>query len=391
MKFRILIALVFVSQIAYTQSKIIISSHIQLPKDSIESTQLISDLNVFLLSTQKENKNNTLVLPTEKVETYILLDEFKDIENSRKFNDTSFYNPYLTNIIQLTNNKYLIQISHIGVHNNEPYLRTVINLIAHKLDKNFLFSSPLIENTKNWKSKTIDNYTFYYKKNFNEKNAAEYVKKANKFDEKLNSNNKITKIYCTENRTQLLKLIGIDYKLDYNGRKFGTFSSLNENEQLIILGNNDAEFDNFGPHDLWHDRLNLVVSRRETNRPVDEGCAYLYGGSWGMSWSTIYKRFMMKIATDEKSDWVYYKENSMNFGESDSERLIVDYVINALLIKKIEKEKGFSGVWKLLNCGKFEKENKNYYKTLEEVIGITKKNYNREVWKLIDEENILHL
>ena len=68
---------------------------------------------------------------------------------------------------------------------------------------------------------------------------------------------------------ELLQLIGVDYKLDYNGRTSGVFSALNKNEQLIVLGNNNGMFNNFDPHDLWHDRLSLVISRRKVNNPVD--------------------------------------------------------------------------------------------------------------------------
>ncbi len=54
--------------------------------------------------------------------------------------------------------------------------------------------------------------------------------------------------------------------------------------------------------------------------------------------------------------------------------------------KKIEKKKGFSGVWKLLNVGPFEKGNEKYYQTLEKLTGITKANYNNNVWELINNE-----
>ena len=95
---------------------------------------------------------------------------------------------------------------------------------------------------------------------------------------------------------------------------------------------------------------------------------------------------MEKIANNKDADWTYYKENKTNFGESQSEHLMVDYVINALIIKKIETEIGFSGVWQLLNCGKFEKGNENYYTALYKIIGISKKKYNKAVWKLIKQE-----
>jgi len=37
-----------------------------------------------------------------------------------------------------------------------------------------------------------------------------------------------------------------------------------------------------------------------------------------------------------------------------------DYIVNALLVKKIEIEKGFAGVWELLNVGPFKKGNEKY-------------------------------
>ena len=63
-----------------------------------------------------------------------------------------------------------------------------------------------------------------------------------------------------------------------------------------------------------------------------------------------------------------------------------DFIVNALLIQKIEKEKGFAGVWELLNVGPFEKGNQKYYQTLEKLTGITKANYNEKIWELVKNE-----
>ena len=377
---------IIITIIGHAQSKLIISDQIRLPKDSIESLQLISDLNNFIISTQKDNKTNKYVLPKESVETFILIDEFKKIENSN--GDETFFKPYLNNITAIENGKYLIQISHIGIRDNTPHLRSVFNLIAHKNNDTFLFSSPLINNTTNWKTITIENFTFNYKNKINHENITNYVNLSKEFDKKLNSKGKKTKFYFAKNRTELLKLIGVDYKIDYNGYPLGVFSAINGNEKLVVFGNKNEHFENFDPHDLWHDRLSLVISRRKVNKPVDEACAYLYGGSWGISWQDIFTRFIEKVAIDKNADWKYFKENNANFGENKSKRLMVDYVITALIVQKIEKEKGFAGVWELLNSGKYEKGNENYYTTLEKVIGISKENYNQEVWKLIKNEQI---
>ncbi len=379
------IILLFIALMANAQtSKLIVNSNIRLPQDSVQSEILITALNDFLIAAQNSNEENDLVLPSEKIETYILLDEINGVEKSGKFEDDHFYKPYLTNIVQLKNEKYLLQISYIGINEGVPLLRASFELIANKDNDAFLFSSPLLRNTKNWETSIVGNSIFHYKDSINERQTVAYEKYTSLFDKKLSSVGKITELYCTENFTELLRLIGVDYKLDYNGRESGTFGSIVGDRKLIVQGNGNASFDSFDPHDLWHSRLSLVISRRLVNRPIDEGCAYLYGGSWGISWEDILARFKTKVANDKNADWADYKENPVDFGESHESRLMVDYVINALIIEKLEREKGFSAVWEFLNCGKYEKGNDNYYKVLEKLTGISKSNYNKKVWKIVN-------
>jgi hypothetical protein len=182
------------------------------------------------------------------------------------------------------------------------------------------------------------------------------------------------------------KLIGVNYKSDYNGETESVWSSSFGDRKLIVFGNNNATFNEFDPHDLWHDRLSLVIPRSKVYKPVDEACAYLYGGSWGISWKQILKTFKEKVASNKNSNWLEIKETPLNFGESQEKHLMADYVVNALIVQKLEKENGFSAVWELLNCGKWEKGNEKYYQALEKLTGITKANYNEKIWELINNE-----
>lgn len=362
-----------------------INPDIVLPKDSIESKLLISTLNEFLTSAQKPNEENKLVLETEKVETFILLDEVNNIEKSEKFKDDYFYKPYLANVVALKENKYLLQVSYIGTNENTSYLRTSFEFIAHKINKTFQYSSPLLWNTKNWKIEKAGNHIFHYQTTINKEKVKEFNKLTASFDLKLKATNNITDYYCTDNIIELQKLIGVDYKSDYNGRIQSVFSSSLGDKKLIVLGNNNSSFNEFDPHDLWHDRLSLVISRSQVNKPVDEGCAYLYGGSWGLSWQEIFKAFKEQIASNSNTNWTEIKETPISF-KTGKYSNSADNIVNALLVKKIEKEKGFEGVWELLTCGKFEKGNEKYYKTLEKLTGITKANYNDKIWELINSE-----
>lgn len=362
-----------------------INQNIVLPKDSIECNVLTTSINDFLLSAQKPNEENKFVFEGEKIETFILLDEINGIEKASELNDNNFFIPYLTNIIKIEDNNYFIQVSYIGIYKNNPFLRASFEFIAHKKNNSFTFSSPLLRNTKNWKVLIVGNNVFHYEATINKAKVKEFKELANSFDKKLKVANKQCEYYLTTNFVALQKLIGVAYKSDYNGYNENTLSSDFGNKRLIILGSNSANFDNFDPHDLFHDRLSLVIPRNKVNKPVDEGCAYLYGGSWGFTWKEIFKAFKEQIASNKNTNWIEIKETPILFNTGKYPNP-ADYIVNALLVKKIEKEKDFAGVWKLLNVGPFEKGNEKYYQMLEKLTGITKANYNDKIWELINNE-----
>jgi hypothetical protein len=369
------------SQTNYLQ----INPNIVLPKDSITSKSLMASLNEFLLAAQKSNEENKFVFENEKVETSIQLDELNGIEKSGKFKDDYFYKPYLTNVVLLKDNTYLIQVSYIGTNEKTALLRASFEFIAHKSDTNFTFSSPLIRNTKNWKVEKAGNNIFHYQNTINKNKVKEFTKLTTLFDTKLKVPNKITDYYLCDNFVDLQKRIGIDYKSDYNGQAENSSSATFGDRKLILFGNNNTSFDEFDTHDLFHDRLSLVISRNKVNKPVDEGCAYLYGGSWGFSWKEIFKVFKEKIASNKNTNWIEIKETPLSFKTGNFPNQ-ADNIVNALLVQKIEKDKGFAGVWEFLNVGPFEKGNEKYYQTLEKLTGITKANYNEKIWELVNNE-----
>ncbi|WP_396145332.1 hypothetical protein [Flavobacterium sp.] len=377
----------FLSFSSFSQNNpLIISKVIAMPKDSLESKKLILSLNNLLTAKEKSNEENNFVWKNENVETYILLDEMKGVEKSGKNKDDFFFKPYLTNIVKLNDLEYYIQLSYIGMNENVQMLRASFELIAHKENDDFKFSSSLLRNTSSWETMKVNNCIFHYKSTINTATAKNYGKAVAAFDKKLNAKNQQTDIYLCSDLPELLKIIGTEYKLDYNSRLTSTFSSKSDNRLLIVKGDNDTKFDNFDLHDLWHERLKNVVSSKIINKPVDEGCAYLYGGSWGISWKTIFKTFKEKVANDKQKNWLENYGKFDNFGETKETHLMAEYVINALIVQKIEKEKGFAGVLEFVSCGKYNKENDNYFQSLEKLTGITKTNFNEKVWELINAE-----
>lgn len=384
MKFNVALILLLATHLLQAQSNFLrINSNIALPQDSLESESLTKALEEFLMAARNANEENKLVFEEQRLETYLLLDEINGIEKSKEFMVEHYYKPYLTNLVSLTDQTYLIQVSYQGVYEDIAILRASFELIAHKSHGRFVFSSPLIYHTRNWQTEKIGTHIFHYQNTINRDQLAHFNQLTTSFDHKLKSGNKTTEFYCFENLPELQKLIGMTYMADCNGRASGVFSTGFGDRKLIAMGNDNARFDHFDPHDLWHDRLSLVIPRNQTNKPVDEGCAYLYGGSWGFTWDEIYSAFMNQIAYNRNTDWLEVKDAKAYFKTGNYQNS-ADYIVNALLVDKIEKEKGFAGVWELLTVGPYEKGNEKYFQVLEKLTGINKGNYNEKVWELID-------
>ena len=379
MKITILTVLLLISvHISSAQTSILnIYPEIKLPKDSIESQQLVSSLNKFLIAAQADAKINEWVYQPEFLQTTLLLDEIEGINTKE---DSIFYKPYLLDISSIEKEQYLIQIAYLGTINESPSIRANIDLIAHKAKNKYLFSSPLARNTKHWKTTSVENYTFYYRDTTDLKKAKEYQRLTAFHDEKLNIKPKNTSVYLFEDNIISQQHFGLNYKSDYNGRGASiVWSVLLENQDIFVVNNSMlVEFD---PHDLWHNRLSQVTSRRKVNHAVDEGIATLYGGSWGISWQEMFAEFQNQIQFDKHTDWLKLREQKSYF-ETPGHKNPTEFMITALFVKKIETEIGFSAVMELLNA----KEEEAYFKILKKLTGITKNNYNKEVWKLVKEE-----
>jgi|GEM_PF-303783 len=363
-----------------------IPDNIRLPRDTATRRLLLADLNTLLAHTSATDSTNPMVMPSDALEMSALLDEVKGIRASNKYKDDNFYKAYLTNATMLDDSSYLIQVSYTGVNDGTPLCRASFTFYAKKSDAHFYFFSPLRLNTQLWKSRKINNTTVYYKKEINTKKARAYFDMIARYDKRLGVAEPQTDFYCADNFHEAMQLAGIDYKSDYNGYTHNTLGAKNKEHQLSVNGTLTSAFTRFDPHDLWHERLHNVLSTKVINRPVDEGTAYLYGGSWGLSWEEILSRFKLYASANPDADWLALYNESRNFDEKGKYPLNTDFVINALIIKKTEREKGFAAVMQLLSCGKKEPGNENYFSALETITGISKADFNKHVWDLIASE-----
>lgn len=384
--FAVTASFLLLSCLSFSQS-IIVPDMASLAQDTVVRKELISSLTGFLAEKDSSIKSNEYVLKGTLPETSALLDEMKAVEQSNRFNDKNFYKCHLTNFVKLEGNNYLIQFSYIGIDNTgTPLLRASFRLMGRNVDGKFYFYSPLKQNTLSWKSRRLANIVFHYKDTLVRRDAEAYLKTVTYYDKKLGVGYSPIDYYYCDNFPEAQQLLGLDYKSDYNGIKADILSGRAINMSVVLSGYNFYN-QRFDPHDLWHDRLRIVLNNDTINRPVDEGCAYLYGGSWGFTWHEVLSRFKQYAADHPDADWLSLYTGTKNYLDGDKS-LKVPYVLNALIVQKIEREKGFAPVMQLLSCGKRQSGDENYFLALEKITGITKANFNAEMWRLLKDRNI---
>ena len=378
--FRLCLVFTLVLPIAfcYAQSINIING-IDLPKDTVVKNELIHSLNGFLDQKEKPNNLNEYVLKEDLLETSALLDELKGMEGNARAKD--FFKPYLTNVIQLDEKSFMVQLSYLGLMDNMPVLRASFRLLTKQKDGRFYFNSPLKQNAVTWKIKKIGTINYHFKTTLENTGANAYYQAINLYDKKLKAPYMPVEFYFCDNFPEVLQMLGVEYKADYNGKKNESLTARENKENLTVNGGSYYTT-LFDPHDLWHERLRNVMNSDLINRPVDEGCAYLYGGSWGFTWKYVLKKFKEYAADNPNADWLALYIQGTNFVNGD--RIMkISYVLNALIVQKTEKENGFSPVMELLGCGKQEKGDENYFKALGKLTGINKGNFNTKMSELI--------
>ena len=375
-------AVIFISfiSLAHGQS-VIIRKGINLPKDSLTQALLINSLNGLLAQKEQPAAANEFLLKEEILATAVLLDELKGMGQNAGLKDNDFYKCYLGNAVKLDEDNFILQISYIGMTENIPVLRGSFKILAKRGKDKFYFYAPLKQNTASWKTRKINNTTYHFKDTLYMACVKEYEKYLAFYNSKLHTPGSPAEFYYCDNFTEAQQLAGIDYIMDYNGVKNNQLTARQNNTDLLLNGWTANPY-RFDPHDMWHDRLRTVLANDVINRPVDEGCAYLYGGSCGLTWDEVLGSFKTYAANNPNADWQMLYLDLKNFTDGDKP-LKAAYVINALIVQEIEKEKGFQAVLELLGCGKREKGDANYFAALEKITGVKRSDFNRYASKLI--------
>ena len=374
--------LLFLTVIAKAQDNYVaINQNIQLPQDSLEQIGFRNGLNSFLYAIKENKGTENWILPGEKSETQILADFIYECIQ----NDTTGSKPYLINAELFSDRKaYSIQIAYISLTNSEPAITAIVEFIAHKENDKFLFSSPLLRNTKEWNTSTQQHFIFHYQNQSAENLVNQYLKYLKEYDEMLSVTAKTDYYFCDdcESMTQMLRMAGILYSAEMNGFDWNSIGFTTEEKIINFLTQRQSRRPAVDPHNLFHRRAELAVPENN-NYYMTCACANIYAGCWGLSWTEIKKMFKTKMTGNKKQDWLQLYYDRYNFGESNATYIFVTTLINGLIIEKTEIERGFEAVMSLIASGDMYKDRNGFFKILEEVTGINERNFNRKVEEII--------
>lgn len=143
----------------------------------------------------------------------------------------------------------------------------------------------------------------------------------------------------------------------------------------VVSGTNQG----IDPHDLFHWWASVNIPENKRNHYMICGCAYIYGGSWGISWEDIQQQFNHKMLNGVKHDWLSLYMERYNFGESMEKHLLITQYINAKIIEKVTKEQGYAAAMELLHSGDMRKHRKEFFEVLNRVTGINEQNFNEKI------------
>lgn len=344
-------------------SQLIITPTIKLPHDSLIKVQLLNSLEIFLKDKNQDMYNSVVIdrIHYEKYKDFF--DTFKNLEKSKKYNDTSFFKCHLVNIVLQPDKSYRVSLSYFGISPNKEIIHRLSATMIAKQDKGvFKFYCPFENNTKHWKSQQIGTVKFYYEYDFNPNIAKDFEKYNKEIAKKLSLKPLELSYYKCRDIQEVYRIMGIDYDININGNvRSGSFDTKNK---VFLSGTNSEQY----KHDLTHGYMSVVFADSLRNWAAEEGYNIYTTDYWGESSEQIFKYLIEYVKLNPNI-------SLLNVFEKD---IILKYPISikcpiaAVIMRKVDKEYGFNKVLQLISCG--ESDDKFFLK-LQELTGITKETF----------------
>ena len=362
----------------HAQSQIIKPPHLNYEMDTLTKVKILGSLDTLFLQI-KNNKLDAKLIGKGETE-FNTLKSFSELEAHKKDSIADFYKKQLINIYPISNTDYWISLAYTGQKNKEtPILRCIINLIASIIDDKIVFSLPTQYLTKTWKTEIVGNITYFFRDKLNKERAKKFDEKNTIIAHKLGLEPEKFDFYMCYNYQEVLQLLGYEYDLEANGKVRDGYG-VDGNTIFAVMNNEDFS------HDVFH-YYSDKFRKQAGNGIVEEGVAY----SWGNAYYTQSNGEMIEQKELIQSLKVYLKANPKvtpldlftqkpKIFNHIAPEISVKSTITSLICDEVERKKGIEGIKTLIKCGSGED---NFFKAVNELIGLNKTNFNVELSRLI--------
>ncbi|MDE5421526.1 hypothetical protein L3073_04855 [Ancylomarina sp. DW003] len=343
-------------------------------KDSLTSVKIEKALNGFLTEAQEKNYSEKYVDSTHLFKYEFFFNKLAGIgKDSKEYN-----RPLVLKSYQVENGNYRLTVGFTGQQKGQPFIYQITELKAVPYKDHYRFYCPFEDNTKHFKSKSIDNVTYYYSYSFNETIAQKFVD----FTQELA---KLTKgpipqldYYSFNSLNELLKSYGflysarqcnfLCYDLGFTDNEGNTYITGTDNENYVFGFIGDYLYYN-------------LPNRDKIYWPFVQGLSTYYGG-YGLSYddmTALKSQFRQELKSNPDINFLDEFEKGR---KSNINRHFSHYVMSAFLFEEVLNKKGFDEAFKLVYS---ENDGSKFFENLNQVLGVSEKNFHKTILKLIEE------
>ncbi len=378
------LAIIFSISITFAQSNIKIPDYVNFTMDSLTKVSVLNTFDALFTELKQGTINTDYLTPKNSDLTKSVLQDLMDYELKKDSITSKLEDKQLINIYPVSKNEQFLTIIYDQPNDtNLPKIQYIFNLVATTINDKTTFAIPLDYLTRNWKVEKVGNTTYHFTDQIN-------VKRAEIFDQKhkiIASNLGIIPeeldFYMCDNYQEILKLLGFEYSLNKNGNYRNGYG-VDAKTIFSIMNNEDFS------HDILHYYSGQLYDKDDRNWVTEEGLAY----NWGNAYYTDQNGEMIsqeRLVNELKKYLLEYPNtnifdlfwNNTKIFNRIATEISVRSVISGIILNEIEKEKGLTGINKMLTCGR-AKTMISYLKETDELIGVNRDNFDLKVSELLE-------
>lgn len=368
--------LLAMSLCANAQTQFTITETLKSSLSDSVTNQIVNSLDRLLISIDNEQLDTTLIDNEYADLNRNFFRYLKGVE--RKDTIQKYFQGQLINLYPVENKHHLLTLAYT----KGSEIGRIYTFLAKEDNEKIVFANPLKYNTKYWKTAIIGTITYYFPDTIDTKRAELFNQKNISIAHKLNLPVRNWDMYMCRNYQETIQLQGCLYEYTRAGY-INSGDMIDPKTILSVM--NDEDFS----HDVFHCYAREIRGSSTLNRTAEEGIAYLWGNTYHMGKAgkapeqkdlvPLLQQYL-KIHQDASLLYLFEKNPDIFAEYGYPTPISVKSVISGIICEEIEKQKGSEGIIELIKCGSGDEK---YFKSIENLIGINKNNFNAEVKKLV--------